>query len=348
MEPESEDQTHRNGPGHRGAPRTPSLGPQTEQKPGGSIDPARLVAIELRHLRYFLLVAEELHFGRAALRAGIDQSPLSRQILDLENRLGVRLFHRTRRRTALTPIGEKLATDVTRILADIQTSVAAARSMESGLGVPFRFGLAEGAAGPAFARLLAACENRTPPINVVVVERSAGELFDLMRSGGLDGAITLHPAADADLTSTCIWHHAMVIAAPRGHWTEHRTAVSLTDLAHEPWVLPDRDVLPGYAAQQEEILRANRVSPSRVTRAGHQNSIGQMIAAGRGVGLIPADIAGSAIGLEITPVADNGAYVASWFAAPLTASPLLTGVLEEIGDIARDGGPGVHCHCDRP
>src|SRR3546814_158498 len=183
------------------------------------------------------------------------------------------LFRRTRRSTSLTPFGEQFATDVMRILTDIQTSFTVARSMESGVGVPFRFGLAEGAAGPAFARLLAACGNRTPPIEIIIVERPAAELFDLMLSGGLDGAITLHPPAHEDLTATCIWHHAMVLAAPRDHWTVDNTAISLAELAEEPWVLPDPKVLPGYAAQLEGILLTHSVTLDRVTRAGHQNSL---------------------------------------------------------------------------
>lgn len=302
-------------------------------------------AIELRHLRYFLLVAEELHFGRAAARAGIDQSPLSRQILDLEDRLGVRLLNRTRRRTTLTREGQQFAVDVRRMLVDLQTSIATVRSMALGIGVPFRLGLAEGAAGSAFGQLLTACANRAPPINLLLVERPGDELFDLILAGGLDGAITMHPPATDGLDAACVWHHRMMVAAPCGHWTGQRDSVPLTELSGETWVLPDPHVLPGYAAQQEAILRRHGVTIGQAIRAGHQNSLLQLIAAGRGIGLIPNDVSGSVVNLKVTPLADADADVVSWFISPPNASPLLTGVREEIERIARHGA--TPCPCER-
>ncbi|WP_371129901.1 LysR family transcriptional regulator [Phenylobacterium sp.] len=98
--------------------------------------------MELRHLRYFLAVAEELHFARAAARLGIEQSPLSRQIRDLEMDLRVRLFDRTRRATSLTKAGERFLVDARWILNDVDGSARAARAFENG-GQPVRLGLAE-------------------------------------------------------------------------------------------------------------------------------------------------------------------------------------------------------------
>src|SRR3546814_13620040 len=94
----------------------------------------------------------------------------------------------------------------------------------------------------------------------------------------------------------------MVLAAPRDHWTVDNTAISLAELAEEPWVLPDPKVLPGYAAQLEGILLKHSVTLDRVTRTGHQNRLCQMTAAGRGFGLNTADIAASANGHGLHPV----------------------------------------------
>lgn len=305
------------------------------------------LTIELRHLRYFLLVAEEQHFGRAAVRAGIDQSPFSRQILDLENRLGVKLLNRTRRRTTLTPEGHQFAVDIRRMLVDLQTSIAVVRSMVSGVGVPFRLGLAEGAAGPAFGRLLTACSNHEPPINLVLVERPGDDLFDLMLTAGLDGAITLHPpAAIEGLNAVCAWHHTMMVAAAPGHWTGERDSISLSELRDETWVLPDPKSQPGYAAQQEAILRSQDVPLDRVVRAGHQNSLLQLIGADRGIGFVPEGLAGLAVDLNVTPIIDPAADVVSWFVSPVNASPLLSGVREEIERIARHGVKPCSCEHD--
>lgn len=305
----------------------------------------RPLAIELRHLRYFLLVAEELHFGRAAARAGIDQSPLSRQILDLEDRLGVKLLNRSRRRTTLTSEGQQFAVDIRRMLVDFQASIAVVRSMASGIGIPFRFGLAEGAAGAAFGQLLTACANRTPPINLVIIERASDELFDLMLAGGLDGAITMHPPVIEGLNAACVWHHPTMVAAACGHWTGKRDSVTLAELNDETWVLPDPHVLPGYAAQQEAILRTHGVTIGQVVRAGHPNSLLQLIAAGRGIALIPKEISSSVVNLELTPLADPATEIVSWFVSPPNASPLLAGVREEIERIARHGA--TPCPCER-
>ncbi|WP_442957855.1 LysR family transcriptional regulator [Phenylobacterium sp.] len=107
--------------------------------------------MELRHLRYFTVLAEELHFSHAGERLGIEQSPLSRQIRDLETELKVRLLERTRRSTRLPPAGERFLIDARRILNDVDLSVRGLRAFSSG-GPTLRMGLAEGLAGEAMGR----------------------------------------------------------------------------------------------------------------------------------------------------------------------------------------------------
>src|SRR5579862_6838488 len=98
--------------------------------------------MELRHLRYFVSVAEELHFARAAARIGIEQSPLSRAIRELEAELGVSLFRRTSRRTQMTPAGERLLQDARRILREVREIRHRARAVATGRTEAARIGLA--------------------------------------------------------------------------------------------------------------------------------------------------------------------------------------------------------------
>ena len=275
---------------------------------------AKPLGVELRHLRYFLRVAEELHFGRAAARAGIDSSPLSRQIVDLEERLGVQLFSRDRRHTELTAAGRLFVDDVRRVFTDLDTSIERLRIAASGEGVPLRVGLAEGAAGPEFGRFIQLARQTQPPIQVTLVEKPATKLFSLLSRGGLDAAFTLSgPGADADLQADAVWRGRLCVVVAPDHWAASRSSVALADLRQETWIMPDREAIPGYAGQIDLLLQRHQIRPSGPTIAAHQNSIVQLAAAGVGVGLVPEGITRGADGAVMMPLADEDAILEGWF-----------------------------------
>src|ERR1700678_3936276 len=122
--------------------------------------------MELRLLRYFIAVAEELHFGRAAARIGIEQSPLSKAITDMERHLGVRLFVRTRRRTQLTYVGETLLPDARRILAQVDQAHRNIKAAALGSIGRLRIAICDGLAHPRIAKLLAQSREEDPEIDI--------------------------------------------------------------------------------------------------------------------------------------------------------------------------------------
>ena len=298
----------------------------------------RPLGIELRHLRYFLLLAEELHFGRAAARAGIDPSPLSRQILDLEDRLDVQLFSRDRRHTELTAMGELFVGDVRRIFTDLDTSIERLRAVAGGAGLLFRVGLAEGAAGPQFGRFIHLAREADPPIPISLVEKPAIKLFGLLERGGLDAAFTLSaPDSDADLSAEAVWRGRLCAVVAPDHWAATRREIALDELREEAWIMPNREAIPGYAAQIEALLLRHNIAPCEGAIAAHQNSIIQLATAGVGVGIVFEGICRTTDGAVTLALSDADALLEGWFVCPChDCSPVLPRVKELIGRVTAE------------
>jgi DNA-binding transcriptional LysR family regulator len=148
--------------------------------------------MELRHLRYFVAVAEELHFGRAAERIGIEQSPLSRAIRELEGDLGVRLFTRNSRSTRITPAGETFLAEARRILKAVSLARKATAAIASGARARLRIGISDSIAQPRLARLLARCRVEQPNVEFIVIDRSERRQVSGLREGLLDVDLALH------------------------------------------------------------------------------------------------------------------------------------------------------------
>ncbi len=147
--------------------------------------------MELRHLRHFIAVAEELHFARAAERLGIEQSPLSHSIRNLESELGVKLFQRTTRRTWLTRAGARFYAEAVRIPERVEAAAVAARNEVSEQPSRIGIALAEHAASVAFTRFLVELEHRRPPTGADIREVAPDEAARLVADGVLDLAIVL-------------------------------------------------------------------------------------------------------------------------------------------------------------
>src|SRR5258708_23090856 len=146
---------------------------------------------ELRELIYFVAVAEELHFARAAERVGINQSPLSKAITVMERNLGVRLFVRTRRSTRLTAIGELLLSHARRILAEVDQARRSLIATASGRKGLLRVALCDGLAHPRIARLLAVSRREDPEVDLRITHSSFRAQLRELPSGSLPSALSL-------------------------------------------------------------------------------------------------------------------------------------------------------------
>lgn len=277
--------------------------------------------MELRHLRYFLAVAEELHFARGAARLGIEQSPLSRQIQDLEADLKVQLFVRTRRSTTLTKAGEHFVADARRILADVDQSVRSLRAFAS-CGSPIRLGLTEGLAGPPFGRLIHLCRSKAPPISIVLVENTQSELVRLVLGGGLDAILAPEPAALSDLESVPAWTERLSVVQPIED--DAGAAVWLKSYAERSWILPDHQTLPGSARQIAALLMSKGLDLRAEMTAATPATMNHMVAAGVGIGLLPNSLTRATEDVAIRDLRDPDAVVTTWLTVRRDdASPLL-------------------------
>lgn len=275
--------------------------------------------MELRHLRYFLAVADELHFARAAARLGIEQSPLSRQIQDLETDLKVQLFVRTRRLTTLTKSGERFVADARRILADVDGSVRSLRVYTMG-DHPLRVGLAEGLAGAAFGRLLRLCREAQPSVAVVLVEGALSELANLTSRGGLDGFLAPELASTSELESTPAWTERLTLVEPIAEG-EFAGPVWLKSRVADMFILPDGQTLPGCARQIQDLLSAKGLSPAGDVTAATPATLMRLVAAGAGVGLLPRSLASITTEVVLRPLRDADAGITTWLTVRREGAP---------------------------
>lgn len=301
--------------------------------------------MELRHLRHFVTVAEELHFARAAERLGMEQSPLSHSIRNLEAELGVPLFHRTTRRTWLTRAGDRFYTDALRVLADVEALKSIARNEELSRPKHILIGLTESAALEPFTRFLFELEHRDPPISVDLREVLPGEAARLVAEGVLDLAIVLEALESSELLRVRAWAEPLLLIAPFSHPIAERDRVSLKEIATERFVLAHSGPFPGYAAQIEALLDRHQVRPARHTIAKHQNIMVSFTAAGRGVSLLPESIALGLTTVAVVPLAEQDAELVSWLVYRAEdASDGIASALEVAAIV--NGGRGTHVHPD--
>lgn len=266
--------------------------------------------VELRHLRYFLAVAEDLHFSRAAFRLGIEQSPLSRQIRDLEADLNVQLFERNRRATSLTEAGRRFEIDARRILADVDGSTRAIKSFANG-AQPIRIGLAEWVGGPVFSRLMWLCRDAEPRIALVLTESTLADLVGILLAGGLDAILGPKMSPVGGLESRPAWTEGLVVAAPSGLTVNPKIAWWKA-FSSERWILPSTLALPGCAQQTEMLLRGRSLTLRSDQTFTCPRVLAGLVAAGSGVALLARSLVPSLDGISFHPVNDPKTVMTTW------------------------------------
>ncbi len=247
--------------------------------------------MELRHLRYFVAVAEEQSVTEAAERLGINQPPLSQQIRDLERELGVELFERTPRSVRLNAAGEIFLQDARKILAAAQDSVVrvkhAARGYLGDLKVAYT---SSAALHPFVPRVLRVFGESYPHVTLDVREDTTDALFRAVKGAEIDAAFVRAPAASfLPLKAMVVDEEAVVVALPRGHrLSDTSTPLALKDLATEPFVLYRSPDGPGVLDVLSAACHKQGFSPRATATVPRLLSAATMVAAGHGITILPA------------------------------------------------------------
>ncbi|HEX4279602.1 MAG TPA: LysR substrate-binding domain-containing protein [Solirubrobacteraceae bacterium] len=247
--------------------------------------------MELRQLRYFVAVAEELHFRRAAERLHISQPPLSQQIRSLEDELGFALLVRTRRRVQLTPAGEAFLRDARAILSELEGAVATAQRIDAGQTGRLRIGFVGSALLSIVPGTVERFRSSRPGVAIELRERSTVDQLRAVAAGVIDVGLVRPPIEDeAGLRAETVLRERTVAALPAAHQLAALQRVPMRRLAAEPLVLFPRAQAPGFHDLLIEALAGAGGGPRVIQYAPEMLTIIGLVAAGTGVSLVPASV----------------------------------------------------------
>jgi DNA-binding transcriptional LysR family regulator len=247
--------------------------------------------MELRHLRYFVAVAEELHFRRAAERLYVAQPAVSEQIRKLEAELGVRLFDRTHRSVSLTQPGSALLVEARRVLHQADVAQRAARNAHDSAGSKLRIGYVPDALPASVPRALQALASEAPLVEVSLESGATNQLLQSVHDERLDAVIVGLPAPGKGLQVTSLGDQSLVAAVPAGSPKAFEPELTLEQLAPDRLVMLPRD---GNPALHDAIVAMSRdagLSPTFVEAPEPRvEAVLLAVAAGGGAALLPASV----------------------------------------------------------
>lgn len=247
--------------------------------------------MEIRQLRYFVAVAEELNFTRAAHRLKMAQPPLSIQIKQLESELGVELFDRSRRAIRLTEPGTALLPEARRLLDQMAEIAAMVRRIGSGSVGRLSVGFIPSASHTALPPLLRAFSGWAPEVELNLIEMTPDAIMRALIDGRIDVGLVYMPIDDPELQVSVVHSEPLVAVVPSDHHLAGRRRISVRDLAHERFILPSRYGTAGLYAEVVDLCRRAGFDPMPVQKdVWLMQSIVGLVAAGIGVALEPASV----------------------------------------------------------
>jgi DNA-binding transcriptional LysR family regulator len=249
--------------------------------------------MELRHLRYFLAVAEELNFTRAARRLHIAQPPLTQQIKALEADIGVRLIDRSAYRIELTDAGRAFAAEVARILGDVRNAVLAAQRVARNAAGQVRVGFTASASfNPLVMKAFLAFRSDYPGVDVTLEESHSTELALALREGRIDAAFVRPPLTVDGIVVHLLEEEEMMVVVARGHRLARRKAIQLRELESEAFILYPRAVRPGLADAVVASCQQEGFVPKVEQYAPQLSSTINLVATSLGISIVPRSMQG--------------------------------------------------------
>lgn len=244
--------------------------------------------MELRHLRYFLMLAETLHFGRAASRLGIAQPPLSRQIRDLEDQVGAALFYRSARGVSLTEAGVAFAQRAAQIVGAADEAIFEAREAGQGRTGRIVIGFVHSLAYSLLPSVLPGFRRKHPGIAVSLREVTVADKESALLSGSIDSGIYRPPVRHPEIATLPVFEEGFVLALPSSHRLARKRRVPVRSLRDEPLILFRAlrgDV--GLHGTIAAFLRAHDVPVKACEEVGTIHAGMGLVLAGVGVCIIP-------------------------------------------------------------
>jgi len=248
---------------------------------------------EMWQLRYFIAVAERLHFGRAAASLHISQPPLSRAIRALEAQLGVTLFARSRRRVELTPEGARFLEEARRIAGQLERAVSELRAIGSGERGRLRIGFVSLADFGVLPGLLKGYKAAQPGITLALREMLSPDQAAALAAGELDFGLLLPPVAGAaELEHLVVQRERFVAALPLGHrLARGRGKLAMSALAGEAFVMVPREIAPGLYDTVAALAARAGFSLNVAQEAIQMQTVVSLVSSGLGAAIVPGSLA---------------------------------------------------------
>lgn len=296
-----------------------------------------MVHIELRHLQYFVAVAEELSFARAAERLHISQPPLTRQIKKLEDEIGVQLFDRTTRGVQLTDAGQVYLEEARNILSQVQKGVGVAQRASRGEIGQLVVGFEASSAYDVLPRSLNIFKDRFPNVDISLKEMRTDDQAQALSEYRIGVGFILPPLQDQTLACETILREPLVVAINSSHPLATQKEVHIKDLASEAFVLSSRSKRCGLYDQVLSVCSHAGFRPKVVQEANEMQIMLEFIASGIGLSLLPEHVKHlHKKGVVFRPVLPSSAWVelaVAWRRDD--SSPLLRAFLEVVRECVR-------------
>jgi len=244
--------------------------------------------MKLRHLRYFLVVAEELHFARAAERLHIDQSPLSRAIKELEEDLGVRLFIRNSRSTRLSHPGQVFREHALRISSALLQARESVKAAANGFHGQLRIALSDGITPSRLATLLAKCRDEDPEVEIRLFEVPLSQQIKGLHDDLYDVGFAQSNAVGDGLLAVPAWQDPLVVAVLSKHPLLTHKRIPLEEVLRYPLVMVDPQACEGYYGQVAQVLCTAEAEPLVAEEVASIDLMLTLVSAGYALALVGA------------------------------------------------------------
>lgn len=242
--------------------------------------------LDLRHLRHFIAVAEEQHYGRAAEKLHMTQPSLSLSISNLEQYLGVELFDRNTRRTIITEAGLQLLTEARRVFSALEQVEVTMQAVSHGYRGHLRIGIADALGQPRLAEVFALSREEEPDVALRIQEMPVSELIHAVQHDALDVGFTLHPEAGRDYLVEPVWHDEVAVVMLARHPLLSHKRVPLSAALKYPLILAHPEMCQGgYEYIEAMLARADpKERPVTAARVSGHESMLTLIGSGLGIG----------------------------------------------------------------